>query len=104
MRASNRVFGVGRDLAILAILGLILWPASYVRADASLELYGTFHAMGVIVTIGASDDPDGDATANVAYRVSGGGAYRQGFPLSRVESRAALTPAPTSRPATMPSS
>jgi hypothetical protein len=56
-----------------------------VSAAASLELYGTFHAMGVIATLGASDDPDGDATASVAYRVSGSVAYRQGFPLSRIE-------------------
>jgi parallel beta-helix repeat protein len=63
---------------------LLLPPCASVRAAASLDLYGTFHAMGVIVTILASDDPDGDATANVEYRVAGSGAYRQGFPLSRV--------------------
>jgi hypothetical protein len=50
-----------------------------------MSLYGTFHAMGVIVTIATSDDANGDMTASVAYRVSGSGAYRQGFPLSRIE-------------------
>jgi parallel beta-helix repeat protein len=53
------------------------------RAAAALELYGTFHAMGVIVTIAAADDPDGDATATVEYR-TGGEPYRAGFPPSRV--------------------
>ncbi len=42
--------------------------------------------MGVVVTVGAADDPDQDAVASVAYRASGSGAYRTGFPLSRVSS------------------
>jgi len=54
------------------------------HAAATLELYGTFHAMGVIVTLDASDDPDGDASATVEYR-TGGEPYRAGFPLSRVD-------------------
>ena len=53
-------------------------------AAASIELYGTFHAMGVIVTIAAADDPGGDATAAVEYR-TGSQAYQAGFPLSRVD-------------------
>ncbi|HUW14751.1 MAG TPA: hypothetical protein VM537_33840, partial [Anaerolineae bacterium] len=69
-------------LALLA--GLRVWPAPPARAAASQELYGTFHAMGIIVTLDGSEDPDGDATASVAYRASGSGTYRQGFPLSRV--------------------
>lgn len=66
------------------VLALALLPACPARAAASLDLYGTFHAMGVIVTLGATDDPDGDATAYVAYRVSGSDAYQLGFPLSRI--------------------
>ncbi|MBN1979783.1 MAG: right-handed parallel beta-helix repeat-containing protein [Anaerolineae bacterium] len=75
-----------KNLLLAVLVGAILSLPFPARADATLELYGTFHAMGVIATIDASDDPDGDATASVAYRVSGSGAYRQGFPLSRVES------------------
>jgi hypothetical protein len=72
-------------LILLALLlGLPVRPALPARAAASLELYGTFHAIGIIVTLDGSDDPDGDATASVAYRASGSGTYRQGFPLSRV--------------------
>ena len=75
-----------KNLLFLAVLvGAVFTFPFPARAAATLELYGTFHAMGVIATIGASDDPDGDATASVAYRVSGSGAYRQGFPLSRIE-------------------
>jgi hypothetical protein len=76
-----------KNLLLIAVLvaAALSFPFP-ARAAATLELYGTFHAMGVIVTIGASDDPDGDVTASVSYRVSGSGAYRQGFPLSRVES------------------
>ena len=52
-------------------------------AHASLELYGTMHAMGIIVTIGSGDDPDQDASAAVQYR-TGGAPYMSGLPLSRV--------------------
>jgi hypothetical protein len=75
-----------KNILLLAVLvGSILSFPFSAQAAATLELYGTFHALGVIVTIDASDDPDEDATAGVAYRVSGSGAYRQGFPLSRIE-------------------
>jgi hypothetical protein len=70
---------------------LVLWlacllslPSDGAWAAASLELYGTFHAMGVIVTLDPADDPDGDAIANVAYRLSGSAVYQDGFPLSRI--------------------
>ena len=53
-------------------------------AAASIALYGTFHAMGVIVTIAAADDPGGNATAAIVYR-TGGESYQAGFPLSRVD-------------------
>ncbi len=59
-------------------------PLPPARAAAALELYGTFHAMGVIVTIADTDDPDRDAVTSVEYRASGSRSYRQGFPLSRV--------------------
>ena len=49
----------------------------------SLELYGTFHAMGIIVTIDADADPDHNATTMVQYR-EGKQAFREGFPLTRV--------------------
>jgi parallel beta-helix repeat protein len=71
-------------LALLAGALLLRLPSAH--AAASLELYGTFHAMGVVITLGPIDDPDGDATANVEYRVSGSGAYQPGFPLSRISS------------------
>jgi hypothetical protein len=67
----------------LLIISAIVSPAPIARAAASLELYGTLNAMGVIVTIGAADDPDNDASATVEYRASGA-TYRAGFPLTRV--------------------
>jgi parallel beta-helix repeat protein len=51
----------------------------------SLELYGTFHAMGVIATIPASADGNANAVANLDYRVTGSGDYVAGFPLTRVD-------------------
>jgi len=77
----------------LIFLLLMLTNVAEAQGDAStaapsIELYGTFHAMGVIVTIAAADDAasltDGDATAAVEYR-TGSEAYQAGFPLSRVD-------------------
>ncbi|MDY6952613.1 MAG: hypothetical protein SWE60_13965 [Thermodesulfobacteriota bacterium] len=68
------------------VLALAFWFAIVAAGEAgaaTLELYGTFHAMGVIVELEASDDPDQDAVAAVAYR-SGTEDYHAGFPLSRV--------------------
>ena len=66
---------------LLAAAALMAPPA---RAATVLEVYGTFHSMGVIVTLTAGEDPNGNATAAVSYRVSGVGSYRPGFPLTRV--------------------
>jgi hypothetical protein len=49
-----------------------------------MELYGTFHAMGVIVTLTEGEDTDQDAMALISCRVAGSGDYRHGLPLSRV--------------------
>lgn len=76
-----------RIFLVLTILAPILIgaPALPAHASASVELYGTFNAMGVIVTIGAFDDPNSNAAANIEYR-TGGAAYRAGFPLTRINS------------------
>jgi parallel beta-helix repeat protein len=50
----------------------------------AIELYGTFHAMGVIATIPAGSDANSNAVANIEYRVSGAADYVAGFPLTRV--------------------
>ena len=74
------LMGLCSPVPLLPCSSASLPPA---RAAATLELYGTFHAMGVIITLDASDDPDGDAIATVEYR-TGSEPYRAGFPLSRV--------------------
>jgi len=74
-------------ILVLFLAGSLVSPLRPARAAGALELYGTFHAMGVIVTIGTGDDPDQDAIANVKYRASGSGeSFRPGYPLSRVSS------------------
>ncbi len=50
---------------------------------AALELYGNFHSLGVIASLAAGEDPDGDAQASLEYRLPGG-EYQAAFPLSRV--------------------
>ena len=84
----TRLSSVARVLLcwwLVAVLMVSALPTPPVRAAASLELYGTFHAMGVIVTIGSGDDPNQNATASVSYR-TGSGSYQPGFPLTRVSS------------------
>lgn len=75
-----------RIFIILIILSLTAGSICYrpARAAASLELYGTFEAMGVIVTIDAGDDPDGDMLASLEYRLQGSADYRPGYPLARL--------------------
>ncbi len=70
-------------LCMVLFLGVLASPLPHVRAAATLQLYGTFHAMGVIVTLAGSDDPDGDAIARVEYRAAGE-PYRDALALSRV--------------------
>jgi parallel beta-helix repeat protein len=72
-----------RYLALLGFLTCLMWDISSAGAAADLELYGTFHAMGVIVTMDAGDDSDADAEASVTYR-TGSEAFQSGFPLSRI--------------------
>jgi hypothetical protein len=74
-------------LLFLALVTAVDGPADARYAStvtASIALYGTFHAMGVIVTIAATDDPDRDATAAIVYR-AGSQTYQAGLPLSRVD-------------------
>jgi hypothetical protein len=84
--------GTIRWLLVLAVWVPVLLPASsHVCAAVSIELYGTFHAMGVIVTIADSDDPDGNADTEVEYRVGTSAPFpprlrsgaRRGHPLCR---------------------
>ncbi|MFQ5580652.1 MAG: right-handed parallel beta-helix repeat-containing protein [Nitrospiria bacterium] len=86
---GSKALGVRRQIILTLVVVLLFhfiltvvrpFP---VRTAAALELYGNFHAMGVIVTLAASDDPDGDATTTVEYR-TGSAPYQAGFPLSRV--------------------
>jgi parallel beta-helix repeat protein len=74
-----------RWIGPFVLAGLILGGAiPFCRGAAELELYGTFEAMGVIVTVAAGDDPEQDAAASLEYRPSGTALFRPGWPLSRV--------------------
>jgi parallel beta-helix repeat protein len=52
------------------------------EAGASVEVFGNFHTAGVIVTIDATDDPDGDLVAELSYR-TGTADFAEAFPLTR---------------------
>ena len=64
---------------------LLAIPSSQVHG-ATMELYGNFHTMGVIVTLETGEDPDGDAGAYLEYR-AGSHPYKQGFTPTRVGDR-----------------
>jgi parallel beta-helix repeat protein len=88
--SDANALGVHRQV-ILALMLVLLFSCTNLNTEkplpahsaANLELYGTFEAMGVVVTIAAADDPDGDTTAAVEYR-AGREQYWAGFPLSRI--------------------
>ncbi len=67
----------------LLIFAFLCLPNGAIAA-ATMELYGTFHAMGVIVSLTAGEDPNQNAVAALSWRVAGSGEYRQALPLSRV--------------------
>jgi len=72
--------------AIVAVLNFIAFFLGYpisASANPTLELYGTFHSMGVIVQLDVGSDPNRTAAASLEYRPAGG-AYKSGFDLSRV--------------------
>ena len=72
-------------ILLFAVLVSISRPSmTPVEADAALELYGTFHAMGVIVSLDPGNDPDLDGMASLSFRPSGDLIYQEAFPLTRV--------------------
>ncbi len=70
--------------AILFITALPGLTAEILAISPSLELYGTFHSMGVIVIVDPASDPDRDAVASVEYR-TGNDSFHPGFHLTRVD-------------------
>lgn len=70
-------------LFLVLITGYFVLSFPLTQEGALLELYGTFHAMGITVSIADTDDPNENAAATVEYR-QGSQPYRAGFPLSRI--------------------
>jgi parallel beta-helix repeat protein len=56
--------------------------ARAVDAAATLELYGNYHSMGIVVILDPGDDPDQDLIATVSHR-TGSDPYAAGFSLTR---------------------
>lgn len=67
---------------LVFVVGVLIAVPSPGQAAPTLELYGNFQTMGVIVTLETGDDPDDDVIATVEYR-TGGAAFSQGFSLTR---------------------
>ena len=71
-----------RRSILVLLVGVLTAVPSLGQAAPTLQLYGNFHTMGVIVVLESGDDPDGDVIATVEYRI-GGAAYSQGLSLTR---------------------
>lgn len=67
---------------LVFVVGVLIAVPSPGQAAPTLELYGNFQTMGVIVTLETGDDPDDDVIATVEHR-TGGAAFSQGFSLTR---------------------
>lgn len=67
-------------------MGLAVAVAPGAQAAVMLELYGTFDAMGVVVTVDAGDDVDRDVVATVSYRTAPA-AFGAGLGLFRVDAK-----------------
>jgi hypothetical protein len=62
--------------------GVMCASARAVDAAATLELYGNYHSMGIVVILDPGDDPDQDLIATVSHR-TGSDPYAAGFSLTR---------------------
>jgi len=61
-------YSILRFAVILGLLATTAPPARRVAAATALELYGTFHALGVVVSLTAGEDANQNATASLSYR------------------------------------
>lgn len=69
----------------IVVMLLVSITVSQIQS-ATLELYGNYHTMGVIVDLTGAEDPDEDAAASIQYREAGSGQlWSQGHHLSRVD-------------------
>lgn len=69
-------------LTISLLTAMLLAHPARSGAATVMELYGTFHAMGVIVTLTAGEDPDQDAAATLSCRVAGSGGWNAAYSAS----------------------
>jgi len=70
-------------LIISIFILLFLLPAKLV--PASLELFGNFKTIGVLVTFNSGDDPEADAIASLHYKLNSATIYSEGFSLTRTK-------------------
>lgn len=85
LRRRAKPGGVRQLIMSLTLLGSLYLVLPSAEPSASMELYGTFHSMGIVLTVGAGRDP-ADDVASVEYRVRGSGKpYQSGYPLTRVD-------------------
>jgi hypothetical protein len=81
--SGNGGAGGGVTFFDAGVVGPAIDAGALGTSVGSLELYGTFHSMGVIATLPAGGDSNRNAVASLDYRVAGMGDYAGGFPLTR---------------------
>jgi parallel beta-helix repeat protein len=80
-----RMGAVRQLIMSLTLLGSTCVALPRAVPSAAIELYGTFHSLGIVLTVPSGGDL-ADAAASVEYRVHGSDEpYQPGHPLSRID-------------------
>lgn len=76
------------------IIKLTQWPTAgllmcsllttKLSTAAQIDVYGTFHSLGITADIAAADDANANAQATLRYRTVPGGVFESGMALSRI--------------------
>ncbi|MBF0226253.1 MAG: right-handed parallel beta-helix repeat-containing protein [Desulfobacterales bacterium] len=82
MIKNKKIFSIVLIFTIGVKILFLLFNIRSAKAEANIELYPNFHTIGVIITIGSTDDSNSNATTKLEYR-TGSNEYKEGFSLTR---------------------
>ncbi len=71
-----------KNLLFKFLFIVIVINARYPLFSQTIELYGNYHTMGIIVNLNENDDPENDAVMTIKYRVVDS-TFKEGFPATR---------------------
>ena len=71
-----------KNLLFKLLVIVIIINTQYPLFSQTIELYGNYHTMGIIVNLDENDDPENDAVMTIKYRVVDS-TFQEGFPATR---------------------